>query len=189
MKIRPNISQEGENKPNISQEGENKAKYLSDQIFDDATTSNQGSIDDLIKLRKNYSKNPILGYLNINSIRNKIIYLRKLVSKAPIDIFCIDETKIDESFPNSQLFIENDQFPPYRRDRNSKGGGKIVYMRKGLFSKRLKNLESKNTETICIEVTISKKKWCVLFAYRPPNLEKKSFFEEMSNSLFLIVNK
>ena len=34
-----------------------------------------------------------------------------------------------------------------------------------------------------------KKKWCILFAYRPPNLEKKSFFEEISNSLFLIVNK
>ena len=130
-----------------------------------------------------------MGYLNINSIRNKIIYLRELVSKAPIDIFCIEETKIDESFPNSQLFIENYQFPPYRRDRNSKGGGKIVYVRKGLFSKRLKNLESKNTETICIEVTISKKKWCILFAYRPSNLEKKSFFEEISNSLFLIVNK
>ena len=31
--------------------------------------------------------------------------------------------------------------------------------------------------------------WCILFAYRPPNLEKKSFFEEISNSLFLIVNK
>ena len=98
-----------------------------------------------------------MGYLNINSIRNKIIYLRALVSKAPIDIFCTDETKIDESFPNSQLFIENYRFPPYRRDRNSKGGGKIVYVREGLFSKRLKNLESKNTETICIEVTISKK--------------------------------
>ena len=112
-----------------------------------------------------------------------------MISKAPIDIFCIDETKIDESFPNSQLFIENYQFPPYRRDRNSKGGGKIVYVREGLFSKRLKNLESKNTETICIEVTISKKKWCILFGYRPPNLEKKSFFEEISNSLFRIVNK
>ena len=98
-----------------------------------------------------------MGYLNITSIRNKIIYLRELVSKTPIDIFCIDETKIDESFPNSQLFIENYQFPPYRRDRNSKGGGKIVYVREGLFSKRLKNLESKNNETICIEVTISKK--------------------------------
>ena len=95
--------------------------------------------------------------MNINSIRNKIISLRELVNKAPIDILCIDETKIDESFPDSQFFIENYQFPPYRRDRNSKGGGKIVYVRQGLISKRLKSFESKNIETICIELTISKK--------------------------------
>ena len=154
-------------------EDENKAKYLSDQIFDDVTSSNQGSIDDLIKLRKNYSKNPILGYLNINSIRNKIIYLRELVSKAPIDIFCIDETKIDESFPNSQLLIENYQFPPYRRDRNSKGGGKTVYVREGLFSKRLKNLESKNTETICMKSQYLKKSG-VFYLHTDLQTKKKS---------------
>ena len=142
-----------------------------------------------MKLRKSYSSNPMFGYLNINSIRNKIISLRELVNRAPFDVLCIDETKIDESFPDSQFFIENYQFPPYRRDRNSKGGGKIVYVRQGLITKRLKCFESKNTETICIELTISKKKWCILFAYRPPNFEKKSFFEDISNSLCLIVNK
>ena len=84
-----------------------------------------------------------MGYLNINSIRNKILYLKELVSKAPIDIFCIDETKIDESFPNSQLFTENYQFPPYRRDRNSKGGSKIVYLREGYFQRDYKILNQK----------------------------------------------
>ena len=90
--------------------------------------------------------------MNINSIRNKIISSRELVNKAPIDILCIDE-----SFPDSQFFIENYQFPPYRRDRNSKRGGKTVYVRQGLISKRLKSFESKNIETICIDLTISKK--------------------------------
>ena len=47
--------------------------------------------------------------MNINLIRNKIISLRELANKAPIDILCIDETKIDESFPDSQFFIENYQ--------------------------------------------------------------------------------
>ena len=140
-------------------------------------------------MRETYPNNPILGYLNINSLRNKITNLREVVRKVPIDILCIDETKIDESFPDSQFFIENYQFPPYRRDRNSKGGGKIVYVKQGLISKRLKSFESKNIETICIELTISKKKWCILFAYRPPNFDKKSFFGEISNSLCLMVNK
>ena len=64
-----------------------------------------------------------------------------MVNKAPIDILCIDETKIDESFPDPQFLIENYQFPSYRRDRNFKGGGKIVYVRQGLISKRLKSFE------------------------------------------------
>ena len=100
-----------------------------------------------------------------------------MVAKAPIDILCIDETKIDDSFPDSQFQIESYQFPPFRRDQNSKGGGKIVYVRQGLITKRLKNFESKTIETICIELTISKKKWCILFAYRPPNFPKKSFLK------------
>ena len=100
-----------------------------------------------------------------------------MVAKAPIDILCIDETKIDESFPDSQFQIETINFRHFSRDRNSKGGGKIVYVRQGLITKRLKNFESKTIETICIELTISKKKWCILFAYRPPNFPKKSFLK------------
>ena len=149
---------------------------------------NQTDINDFIKVREAYSKNPILGYLNINSLRNKIINLRDVVAKVPIDILCVDETKLDESFPDSQFLIENYQFPPFRRDRNSKGGGKIVYVREGLISKRLKQFESEFIETICIEIKISKKKWCILFAYRPPNTDKQSFFKQLSNTLNLMGN-
>ena len=58
----------------------------------------------------------IIGYLNINSLRNKIIDLREIMSKAPLDIVCADEIKLDESFPNFQFHMENYQFPPFRRD-------------------------------------------------------------------------
>ena len=73
-------------------------------------------------------------------------------------MFCIDETKLDESFPNSQFLLENFQFPPFRRDRNSKGGGKLVYVKQEIITKRLENLETKFSETISIELTISKKR-------------------------------
>ena len=46
---------------------------------------------------------------------------------------------------------------------------------------------SKTIETICTELTIPKKKLCILFAYRPPDSEKKSFFEQISSRLSLIV--
>ena len=73
-------------------------------------------------------------------------------------MFCIDETKLDESFPNSQFLLENFQFPPFRGDRNSKGGGKLVYVKQEIITKRLENLETKFSETISIELTVSKKR-------------------------------
>ena len=66
----------------------------------------------------------MIGYININSLREKIITLRKVLSKAPIDILRVEETKLDANFPDHQLEIPVYQFPPFRRDRNSKGGGK-----------------------------------------------------------------
>ena len=107
---------------------------MSDQKHDfHLTNSNQVDINENVKMREVYSKNPALGYLNTNSLRNKIVSLRSVFAKARIDILCIDETKSDDSFPDSQFLIENYQLPPFRMDRNSKGGGKIVYVRRGLI--------------------------------------------------------
>ena len=94
---------------------------------------------------------------------------------------------MDLSFPDTQFKIEGYQFPLFRKDRNSDGGGKIVYVREGLVTKQLPLFESPAIESICIELTISKSKWCILFAYRPPNFNKKEFFNEISNSLSKII--
>ena len=107
-------------------------------------------IDDLIKIRNSCPNNPIIGYLDINTLQNKIISLREIIAKALLDVLYVDETKLDDSFPNSQFILENFQFLPFRRDRNSKGGGKLIYLKQGIIAKRLKNLETKFSETICI---------------------------------------
>ena len=82
----------------------------------------------------------------------------------PLDVFCVDETKLDDSFSNPQFILEIFQFPPFRRDRHSKGGGKLVYIKQGIIAKILESLETKFSQTICIELTISKKKM-VCFIY------------------------
>ena len=46
----------------------------------------------------------------------------------------------------------------------------------------LKEIETKTLETICIEFTISKKKWYVLFAERPSKQSKEAFFQECKNA-------
>ena len=40
----------------------------------------------------------------------------------------VSETKIDDSFPETQ-FINEGYSKPFRRDRNSHGGGLLIYVR------------------------------------------------------------
>ena len=111
----------------------------------------------------------MIGYININSIRNKIVQLTDICKTSPIEIIGIDETKLDSSLPTAQLHLPDYQFPSFRKDRNSSGGGKIVYIRNGIIAKRLTVYETQNTECICVEITIKKRKWANIFTYRPPN--------------------
>ena len=65
-----------------------------------------------------------------------------------MEIICVDETKLDSSFPNSQFRIDGYIFPPYQRDRDNNGG---------LFDYK-KTLETKLSQTVCLELTLSNKK-------------------------------
>ena len=47
----------------------------------------------------------VIGYLNINHLGSKIHSLRDICSKLPSDVLCIDETKLDSSYPDPQLKI------------------------------------------------------------------------------------
>ena len=98
----------------VNKNFENNAKSVNiDKISNNIKISDSKlDISDLINLRKECPNNPIISYLNINSLGNKIDQLRDICKKASVDILCIDETKIDSSFPDSQFYIEGYQFPP-----------------------------------------------------------------------------
>ena len=55
----------------------------------------------LRKLCKECTKTPIIGYLNINSLRNKIVDLRQVsLYESELDIIAVLETKLSDEFPN-----------------------------------------------------------------------------------------
>ena len=58
------------------------------------------------KFRKAYPNNPIIGCLNINSLKEKIICLRDIISTFKIDVLSIDEPKLDTNIPDSFLNLE-----------------------------------------------------------------------------------
>ena len=77
----------------------------------------------------------IFATLNINSIRNKFHELKSLIT-GNIDVLVVTETKIDDSFPTAQFFIDG-YSAPYRLDRNRHGGGILIYVRDDISSKQL----------------------------------------------------
>ena len=87
---------------------------------------------------KNYKlenqKNITIGYLNINSLRNKFISTEELI-KSKLDIFLVSETKIDSSILNQQF--SKDGYKTYRRDRNNFGGALLFYMNENIPCREL----------------------------------------------------
>ena len=75
----------------------------------------------MVNLRKAYQNNPLIGHISLNSLRKKIVGLREVLSRASIDILCVDETKLDVSFPDHQFKISGYHFSATRRDCSSKG--------------------------------------------------------------------
>ena len=131
------------------------------------SVSNQSSdLQILSKNRLKHPTNPLIGYLNINSLRNKIIDVREVIGKHSLDYFVISETKLDESFPYAQFNISNYEIRN-RRDRDKNDGGLIEFVRRCVITKRLKDYETQICGTICSEFTISKRKWICFSVYRP----------------------
>ena len=124
--FQPNVNSIDSFSANLKKQRESVANQISNKA---KNTNHNLDIEGLINLRKFYTNNPIIEYLNINSLRNKITRLREVCRKAPIDFICIDETKLDASFPDAQFRTEGYQYPPFRRDRNKNAGGKMIFTR------------------------------------------------------------
>ena len=129
------------------------------------------------------NKNPMIGYLNIKSLRNKLTDLKVILKYLSLDCFILSETKLDESFRNAQFTLDGYEIRA-RRDRNKFGEGLIEYVLKGLNCTRTAKDEPKSNECICSEISFFKKKWVIFSIYRTPNAENLTdFFEEMTTWL------
>ena len=119
----------------------------------------------------------ILGHTNINSIRNKFEALKFIIDNN-LDMFLISETKLDDSFPTVQFLIKGFS-APYRFDRNSKGGGLLLYIREDIPSKILTYSSNCDIETLLVEINLSKRKRLLNGSYNP-NKSKISHIDEYS---------
>ena len=72
--------------------------------------------------RIKHPRNTLIVYLNINSLRNKIVDAREVFGKLQLDYFVLSETKYNNSFPSVQFYMENFE-TRNRRDRDNNSGG------------------------------------------------------------------
>ena len=72
--------------------------------------------------RLKYPRNSLIAYLNINSLRNKIIDHREIISYLQLDYYVLSETKINNSFPSAQFDMSGYEIRA-KRYRDGMGGG------------------------------------------------------------------
>ena len=122
----------------------------------------------------------MLGYLNINSVRNKIEGLFSLIEDY-FDVFCIAETKLDCSFPKSQFCI-NGYKSPFRLDITDKSGGLLVCVKQGLSAIHLTKFKLPvDIQIIPLELRLNSVKWLIISIYRPPKQDINYFLTWLSN--------
>ena len=160
------------------------------KIIDEIRKNKMGADLHKLKLiRKPHLNNLIIGYLNLNSLRNKMHEMREVFGDLSPDYFVLAETKINDEFADSQFLLENYEIHN-RCDRTKNGGGLIEYVRKGLPHQTMKIFQTKESESIFSEITVKNIKWFVVGIYRLPNdSNMNKFFEEMTTSLDMALQK
>ena len=77
----------------------------------------------------------------------------------------ISETKIDDSFP-LRNFLVGAFSKPYRLDRDSLGGGILLYVREDIPT-NLTEVETKPIEGFYVEINLRNDKWLINCSYNP----------------------
>ena len=92
----------------------------------------------------------MVGALNINSVRNKFDQLKHVIGEN-LDILLIGETKLDDTFPDGQFFL-NGFLPPFRKDRNKHGGGIMILVKEQIPVKIVETKLPNDIESLFLEL-------------------------------------
>ena len=158
-----------------------------DEVCDNNSTCDTSTNDSenySLHLKQLKSKNVnrlIFAHININSIRNKFEMLVDGMS-GNVDVLLISETQLDKSFPPAQFIIKG-YSEPYRLDRNSKGGGLLLYIREDIPAKSIKSDFISEEECMFVELNLRQRKWLLICSYNPNKRNTKTHLSFLSKNL------
>lgn len=162
---------------------------FSDSFFEESTDISLQTSEDVAKVSElnmlmRYANNLKLGHLNVNSIGGfKLFEIKNMLTNNLLDIFVLSETKIDDTYPDSQYYVKG--YKLYRQDRTNFGGGLIIYARCDLLTKRIENIRAAGLESITVEVRTRKNspRFILSGLYRPPKIAKEIWTLELQRLL------
>ena len=168
-----NISIINDSLPSNSRDADSSPLQTRDQNNRDGS-QREDPYQEMRQVRSKCRNNVLISYLNINSFRYKFMEIGEILYDQLSDICFFAETKLDATF-NQNCFSVPD-YKSFRQDRNSSGGGLMVYVRSNLPVRHRPDLELESpAETIVLDVCINNRKWAVVGAYRPPWVDNKRF--------------
>ena len=138
---------------------------LSVFVLNDIMTVDLSPKEILKNIKLKNANKIVFGHLNVNSLRNKFQCLKDVIGQN-IDIFLVPETKLNESFPDAQFFIDGFR-QPYRKARTDKGEGLMLYVNNNIPSRVIDITFAPLIEALVIEINLKKKKWLLICSYNP----------------------
>ena len=129
------------------------------------------------------SKGLHISHLNIHYLFPKLDEIKILLNdQSNIDILCLCETFLNGEFSDDELQIES--YEMTRKDRQSHGGGPIVYTKANLSCIHRDDLEIPGAEILWIEVKNNKQKpFLLCYCYRPPSAAYIDWITELESAI------
>ena len=87
----------------------------------------------------NNKNNFKMAHINVNSVRNKFEPFREVLLENIFDILSIQETKLDDSFPDAQFNVS--MYKCCRNDYKCNEGGLMIYVRNDMIQRRRHDIE------------------------------------------------
>ena len=161
----------------------NKTRSCGHQFFRLGTNINHAELGSrshklTIKTEPHFISKLKCGLINARSVVNKLDSLKLRMMIEELDVIGITESWAHKDIDNSELHI--DGYNMFRKDRPSRGGGVILYVKEHIPCKLLDSKE--DIESIWCEIGDIYSKCNIALYYRPPNASE-SYNKEMCKEL------
>ena len=125
---------------------ENNAEIDSTESCHDTNDSEADPLIETLKdIRKNCKSNIIVSHVNINSLKHKFDYFHEILSEGLLDVLCVTETKLDDTYSSSLFYCKG--FKCHRKDRTARSGGIMVFIRDDIPHTRMQCHEFNETNS------------------------------------------